>query len=54
MSKLKVETLCPKCRKPLPTKRVTEKRASGTLNYSILDDAQIALVNGRWHHRECK
>jgi hypothetical protein len=53
MAKVKVETLCSKCRKPLPTKRVTEKRLSRTLEYPILDEAKLNNTQGRWQHKEC-
>lgn len=51
--KIKIETLCPACRLPLPTVRVTEKRLSRTLIYPVLDDAKIVTVQGRGHHKEC-
>lgn len=54
MAKIKVETLCPKCRVALPTVRITEIRNSGTYNYPVLDDSKIKRVQGRWQHKECK
>lgn len=53
MAKIKVETLCSKCRKLLPTKRVTEQRVSRTLEYPVLDIDKLQQVRGRWEHREC-
>ena len=53
MKKVKVETLCPVCRQPLPTVRVTEKRLTRTLTYPVLDDSKIVSVQGRWTHKEC-
>lgn len=53
MAKVEVETPCGKCRKPLPTKRVVEKRLSRTLKYPILDEDKVINVQGRWRHKEC-
>lgn len=53
MTKVKAEMLCTKCRRPLPTRRVTERRVSRTLEYPVLDTDGLQLVRGRWEHQEC-
>lgn len=54
VSRISVDVLCPVCRKVLPTKRVTEKRLSRTLEYPVLDERLLKRVQGRWQHKECK
>lgn len=51
--KISCEVLCPACRDPLPTIRVTEERLSRTLSYPVIDDSKVVNVQGRGVHKEC-